>query len=103
MSFHCLPRIEIICMLFSCIFCFKAGCKILVSSVLIHFAEKVTLTDNEDDLIETAVGNANDSDDLVQFMKSLGLKGVTGLLELTIAGIPAVHVAVPGNAKLFVC
>lgn len=58
-------------------------------------------TGNEDDLIETTVDNASNSDDLVQFMKSLGLKGVTGLLELTVASIPAVHVAVPGNAEFY--
>jgi hypothetical protein len=49
------------------------------------------------------VDNTSNSDDLVEFMKSLGVKGATGLLELTIAGIPAVHVAVPGNEELLWC
>jgi len=41
-----------------------------------------------------AVGT--DDDDMVIFLKSLGLKGAVGFLELSITGVPLIHVVAAG-------
>jgi len=44
---------------------------------------------------------AND-DDMVEFLKSLGLKGAVGFLELSITGVPLLHVVASGIRHSFV-
>jgi len=41
-------------------------------------------------------------DDMVEFLKSLGLKGAVGFLELSITGVPLLHVVAAGIHRLFV-
>lgn len=41
-----------------------------------------------------AVGTSDD--DMVEFLKSLGLKGAVGFLELSITGVPLLHVVAAG-------
>lgn len=43
-----------------------------------------------------------DDDDMVEFLKSLGLKGAVGFLELSITGVPLLHIVAAGIYSLFV-
>jgi len=51
----------------------------------------------DDDLIKIVADDSSSNDDMLEFMNSLGVKGATGLLELTIAGVPPVQIAVTGE------
>jgi len=35
-------------------------------------------------------------DDMLEFLKSLGLRGAVGFLELTITGVPLLHIVASG-------
>jgi len=48
------------------------------------------------------VTTGNDDDDVVEFLKSLGLNGAVGYLELSITGVPLVHVVAAGTHYSFV-
>ena len=43
-----------------------------------------------------------DDDDMVEFLKSLGLKGAVGFLELSITGVPLLHIVASGIHNSFV-
>jgi len=40
-------------------------------------------------------------DDMVEFLKSLGLTGAVGFLELSITGVPLIHIVAAGICRLF--
>jgi len=44
----------------------------------------------------------SNDDDMVEFLKSLGLKGAVGFLELSITSVPLVHVVAAGICHLFI-
>lgn len=43
-----------------------------------------------------SVAVGSNDDDMVEFLNSLGLKGAVGFLELSITGVPLLHVVTAG-------
>jgi len=39
---------------------------------------------------------------MVEFLKSLGMKGAVGFLELSITGVPLLHIVAAGNHDSFI-
>lgn len=52
--------------------------------------DPIPSNESDKDLAKPSVGTSDD--DMVEFLKSLGLKGAVGFLELSITGVPLLHV-----------